>query len=101
MNLDKVCSNLDKFIDEDLLYEDYNRIIKAKSGHWEKSEKEAIKQLQPYFDKGYLNTDRTGAIWLTEKGVTMLKAVGCDPLKPHLFLKDYPHMLDMMKVNND
>ena len=83
--------------DRDLTYDDYMRIINAKSGHWEKRDSEAMKRLQPYFDKQYLDTDRTGAIWLTEKGVLMLQAVGCDPLDPREFFANYPHMMDQMK----
>ena len=87
-------------IDDDLVYEDYNRIIKAKSGHWDKTHKDALKLLQPYFDKGYLETNRNGDIWLTEKGVFTLKAVGCDPLDPRKFFEDYPHMLDQMRASD-
>ena len=83
--------------DRDLTYDDYMRIINAKSGHWEKRDSEAMKRLQPYFDKQYLDTDRTGAIWLTEKGVRMLQAVGCDPLDQREFFANYPHMMDQMK----
>ena len=60
-------------IDDDLVYEDYNRIIKAKSGHWDKTHKDALKLLQPYFDKGYLETNRNGDIWLTERVCLHLK----------------------------
>ena len=59
--------------DESLTYEDYMRIIKAKSGHWDKTHKDELKLLQPYFDKGYLETNRTGDIWLTEKVLLHLK----------------------------
>ena len=83
--------------DEDLRYEDYMRIIKAKSGQWDKTHKDTLKLLQPCFDKGYLETNRNGDIWLTEKGVFTLKAVGCDPLDPREFFEDYPHMLDQMR----
>ena len=83
--------------DRELVYQDYMRIINAKSGHWDKRDTKAMKLLQPYFDKQYLDTDRSGAIWLTEKGVRMLQAVGCDPLDPRDFLRNYPHMMDMMK----
>ena len=86
--------------DESLTYEDYNRIIKAKSGHWTKTHKEELKLLQPYFDKGYLETNRTGDIWLTEKGAFTLKAAGCDPLDPRDFFANYPHMLDRMREND-
>tara|TARA_E500000178_G_C16798630_1_gene651386 strand:- start:479 stop:751 length:273 start_codon:yes stop_codon:yes gene_type:complete len=86
-----------KYLDDDLVYEDYLLIINAKSGHWEKRDTKAMKRLQPYFEKEYLQTDRSGAIWLTEKGVRMLQAVGCDPLDPRDFFANYPHMLDMMK----
>ena len=86
-----------KYLDDDLVYEDYLLIINAKSGHWEKRDTKAMKRLQPYFEKEYLQTDRSGAIWLTEKGVRMLQAVGCDPLDPRDFFANYPHMLDQMK----
>ena len=86
-----------KYLDDDLVYEDYLLIINAKSGHWEKRDTKAMKRLQPYFEKEYLQTDRSGAIWLTEKGVRMLQAVGCDPLDPRDFFDNYPHMLDQMK----
>ena len=88
---------LARYEDRELKYRDYLLIINAKSGHYEKRDTEAMKLLQPYFDKEYIATDRTGAIWLTERGVRMLQAVGCDPLKPHEFLKEYPHMMDMMQ----
>ena len=83
--------------DTELKYEDYNRIIKAKSGHWDKTHKDALALLQPYFDKGYLETNKEGDIWLTRKGVDILLAVGCDPIKPQEFLQDYPNMLDQMR----
>ena len=83
--------------DRELTYEDYNRIIKAKSGHWDKTMKDELAELQPYFDKGYLETNKEGDIWLTRKGVDILLAVGCDPIKPQEFLQDYPHMLDQMR----
>ena len=82
--------------DRELEYQDYVRIINAKSGHWEKRDTKAMKLLQPYFDKEYLQTDRSGAIWLTEKGVRMLQAVGCDPIDPRDFIQNYPHMMDLM-----
>ncbi len=88
---------LAQYEDRELEYQDYVRIINAKSGHWEKRDTKAMKLLQPYFDKEYLQTDRSGAIWLTEKGVRMLQSVGCDPLDPRDFLRNYPHMMDMMK----
>ena len=88
---------LAQYEDRELEYQDYVRIINAKSGHWEKRDTKAMKLLQPYFDKEYLQTDRSGAIWLTEKGVRMLQSVGCDPLDPRDFLNNYPHMMDMMK----
>ena len=88
---------LAQYEDRELEYQDYVRIINAKSGHWEKRDTKAMKLLQPYFDKEYLQTDRSGAIWLTEKGVRMLQSVGCDPLDPRDFLQNYPHMMDMMK----
>jgi hypothetical protein len=86
-----------KHFDPDLTYEDYDRILKAKSGHWEKSDKPAMELLVPYFTKGYLQTDRTSAIWLTVKGTRVLQAAGCDPLDPREFLANYPHLLDRMK----
>lgn len=82
--------------DPDLTYTDYDRIVKAKSGHWEKRDKSAMELLTPYFEKGYLQTDRTQAIWLTVKGTRVLQAAGCDPLNPQEFLNNYPHLLDMM-----
>ena len=88
---------LAQYEDRELEYHDYVRIINAKSGHWEKRDTKAMKLLQPYFDKEYLQTDRSGSIWLTEKGVRMLQSVGCDPLDPRDFLNNYPHMMDMMK----
>ena len=87
--------------DTELKYEDYNRIIKAKSGHWDKTMKDELAELQPYFDKGYLETNREGDIWLTRKGVDVLLAVGCDPVKPQEFLRDYPHMMDLMRQMED
>ena len=39
-------SELAKFEDPDLKYEDYKRIINAKSGHWVKAEKEAKVKLK-------------------------------------------------------
>ena len=86
--------------DRELTYEDYNRIIKAKSGHWDKTMKDELAELQPYFDKGYLETNKEGDIWLTERGVFTLKAVGCDPLDPREFFESYPHMLDDMRDGN-
>ena len=83
--------------DTDLKYDDYLRIIKAKSGHWDKTHKDELAELQPYFDKGYLETNKEGDMWLTRKGVNVLLAVGCDPLKPQEFLADYPHMMDLMR----
>ena len=88
---------LARYEDRTLVYEDYVRIINAKSGHWVKTEREAMKRLQPYFDKGYIDTNKEGHIWLTEKGVRMLQSVGCDPLDTKPFLMNYPHMLDMMR----
>ena len=87
---------LARYEDRTLTYEDYVRIINAKSGHWNMTEKEAMKRLQPYFNKGYIDTNKEGHVWLTEKGVRMLQAVGCDPLDPKPFLTNYPHMMDMM-----
>lgn len=86
--------------DPELCYEDYDRIIKAKSGHWEKSDRKNMELLTPYFEKGYLQTDRTQAIWLTVKGTRVLQAAGCDPLDPREFLANYPHLLDMMHHGN-
>lgn len=83
--------------DPELRYQDYDRIIKAKSGHWEKSNKQAMEQLTPYFEKGYLQTDRSASIWLTVKGTRVLQAAGCDPLDPREFLTNYPHLLDRMQ----
>lgn len=88
---------LAQYEDPDLKYEDYKRIINAKSGHWVKAEKEAMKRLQPYYDKGYIGTNKEGHIWLTEKGVRMLQAVGCDPKDPKPFLENYGHLLDQMR----
>ena len=88
---------LARYEDRTLVYEDYVRIINAKSGHWVKTEREAMKLLQPYFDKGYIDTNKEGHIWLTERGVRMLQSVGCDPLDPKPFLVNYPHMMDMMR----
>ena len=88
---------LAQYEDTELKYDDYVRILNAKSGHWTKQDKEPMKLLQPYFDKEYLQTDRSGAVWLTERGVRMLQAVGCDPLDPREFFANYPHMLDQMR----
>ena len=49
---------LARYEDPDLKYEDYKLIINAKSGHWVKAEKEAMKRLQPYYDKGYISTNK-------------------------------------------
>tara|TARA_B100000683_G_scaffold219847_1_gene216546 strand:- start:831 stop:1112 length:282 start_codon:yes stop_codon:yes gene_type:complete len=87
---------LARYEDRELVYEDYVLIINAKSGHYEKRDTQAMEKLKPYFDKEYIETDRTGAIWLTERGVRMLQSVGCDPLKPQDFLNNYPHMMDRM-----
>jgi hypothetical protein len=84
-------------IDTDLTYQDYVRILRAKNGEYERKPKDQMAQLQPYFSKDYLNTDRSGAIWLTRKGVDVLLAVGCDPLRPKEFLDNYPHLLDGMR----
>tara|TARA_R110000803_G_scaffold103651_3_gene171809 strand:+ start:709 stop:978 length:270 start_codon:yes stop_codon:yes gene_type:complete len=84
-------------IDEELTYADYDRILKAKNGHWSKTHKDELAQLQPYFDKGYLEGNVNGDIWLTRKGVDVLKAVGCDPVDPREFIANYPHMLDLMR----
>ena len=88
---------LAQYEDPDLKYEDYKLIINAKSGHWVKAEKQAMKRLQPYYDKGYISTNKEGHIWLTEKGVLMLKAAGCEPNDPKPFLDNYGHLLDLMK----
>lgn len=84
-------------IDEDLCYKDYVRILKAKSGDYDHKDKRDMEPLLPYFTKGYLDVNRSGDIWLTRKGVDMLRAVGCEPLRPQEFLANYPHMLDRMK----
>tara|TARA_E500000178_G_C16920173_1_gene706849 strand:+ start:683 stop:958 length:276 start_codon:yes stop_codon:yes gene_type:complete len=84
-------------IDEELTYDDYVRILRAKNGEYERKGKDQMAQLIPYFEKDYINTDRSGAIWLTRKGVDVLLAVGCDPLRPQEFLENYPHMLDTMR----
>lgn len=88
-----------KYFDPDLVYEDYDRIVKAKSGHWEKSNKRAMESLVPYFEKGYLATDRSPAIWLTVLGTRTLQAAGCDPLDPREFFENYPHLLDRMRTD--
>ena len=88
---------LAKFTDYDLKYEDYKIILNAKAGQYEKNDTDAMRQLQPYYDKGYIDINKEGHIWLTEKGVRMLQSVGCDPLKPQDFLNNYPHMMDQMK----
>ena len=88
---------LAKFTDYDLKYEDYKIILNAKAGQYEKNDTDAMRQLQPYYDKGYIDINKEGHIWLTEKGVRMLQSVGCDPLDPKPFLMNYPHMLDMMR----
>lgn len=93
----KLQSQYKHYFDPDLTYEDYDRIIKAKSGHWEKSNRRAMETLHPYFEKGYLQTDRSSAIWLTELGTRTLQAAGCDPLDPREFLTNYPHLLDGMR----
>lgn len=86
-----------QYFDPDLTYRDYDLIIKAKSGHWEKRDRRAMELLSPYFAKGLLDTDRTQAIWLTVKGTRTLQAAGCDPLDPVEFLTNYPHLLDGMR----
>jgi len=88
---------LAKFTDYDLKYEDYKIILNAKAGQYEKNDTDAMRKLQPYYDKGYIDINKEGHIWLTEKGVRMLQSVGCDPLDPKPFLMNYPHMLDMMR----
>ena len=88
---------LARYTDYDLKYEDYKLILNAKAGQYEKKDAEAMKLLQPYYDKGYIDINREGDIWLTEKGVRMLQSVGCDPLDPRDFLNNYPHMLDRME----
>ena len=45
---------LAQYEDTELKYDDYVRIINAKSGHWTKQDKEPMKLLQPYFYKQYL-----------------------------------------------
>jgi len=84
-------------LDDELCYEDYVRIINAKSGDYDHKNKHEMEPLLPYFTKGYLDLNRQGDIWLTRKGVDMLLAVGCEPLRPKEFLDNYPHMLDRMK----
>ena len=85
-------------IDRDLQYEDYLRIISAKSGDYDRRNRTEMALLQPYFQKGYLATDRTGeSIWLTRKGVDVLLAVGCDPNNSREFFEQYPRMLDLMQ----
>ena len=93
MTIPKVNPN----IDEDLRYEDYVRIIAAKSGEYDHKDKAQMTACFPYFQKGYLELNRQGDIWLTRKGVDVLLAVGCEPLRPREFLDNYPHMLDRMK----
>ena len=88
---------LAKFTDYDLKYEDYKIILNAKAGQYEKNDTDAMRQLQPYYDKGYIDINKEGHIWLTEKGVKMLKAVGCEPNNPKPFLDNYGHLLDLMK----
>ena len=90
-----------KHFDPDLTYTDYDRIIKAKSGHWEKSDRRAMEQLTPYFEKGYLQTDRSQTIWLTVLGTRVLQAAGCDPLNPQEFLTPYPHLLARMNAKDE
>ena len=84
-------------IDTDLTYQDYVRILRAKNGEYERRSKDEMNQLLSYFEKDYLNTDKSGAIWLTRKGVDVLLAVGCDPLRPQEYLDNYPHLLDGMQ----
>ena len=84
-------------IDEDLFYEDYDLIIRAKSGEFDRKDRVAMERLRPYFDKGYLETNRTGDIWLTRRGVDVLQAVGCEPLRSREFFENYPHLLDEMR----
>ena len=43
----KLQSQYAHYLDESLTYEDYDRIIKAKSGHWEKSNRRAMETLHP------------------------------------------------------
>jgi hypothetical protein len=84
-------------IDKELVFEDYVRILRAKNGEYERRPKDEMSQLTSYFAKDYLRTDKSGAIWLTRKGVDVLLAVGCDPLRPKEFLENYPHLLDGMQ----
>jgi len=86
-------------IDEELVYEDYVRILAAKSGEYDHKDKVQMGKCMSYFKKGYLDLNRSGDIWLTRKGVDVLLAVGCEPLRPQKFLENYPHMLDRMKTN--
>ena len=88
---------LAKFTDYDLKYEDYKIILNAKAGQYEKNDTDAMRKLQPYYDKGYIDINKEGHIWLTEKGVRMLQAVGCDPRDPKPFLENYGHLLDQMR----
>jgi len=83
--------------DTQLKYDDYRRIIEAKSGAYDRKDKAAMASIKPYFDKGYLETNRLGDIWLTRKGVDVLLAVGCDPNNSREFFDNYPHMLDLMR----
>ena len=49
---------LARYTDYDLKYEDYKLILNAKAGQYEKKDAEAMKLLQPYYDKGYIDINR-------------------------------------------
>ncbi len=82
----------EKYYNPQLTLEDYDKIVKAKSGHWDKKDKDAMRALQPYFTLGYLETNRSGEIWLTVKGTRTLQAAGCDPLDSRKFFSNSPKL---------
>lgn len=90
-------SQYKQYFDPDLTYQDYMHMIRAKSGDYAKRNKDQMASLVPFFDKGYLESNRQGDIWLTVLGTRVLQAAGCDPLDPREFAQTYPHMLDLMR----
>ena len=87
---------MNKNFDPRLKYEDYKLILDARAGAFDRHNKAEMDSIAPYFGMGYIETNRTGDIWLTEKGVNVLKAAGCSMQNVVEFLNSYPHMLDLM-----